>query len=244
MKTNLPIWSDGPAEILEKAFDLLAENKESSTRISMILVDNATELMLQTYVSLPKRVTGISISRAQRDEYCKNFPSLLDGIEELADEKLIGLSLGEFEWLHRIRNRLYHDGNGLTVKKSLVEIYAELSLKLFSSLFGAELNLGRNVGERANKIGKFLNNWIELERDIFKLANLEKKAPLIAAIRRLQTDDKITEEQFFQIMQVVQIRNQLVHGQSDTDTMLKSENLIKLSNVRMLVDKLKRETNS
>jgi hypothetical protein len=66
----------------------------------------------------------------------ENFPMLLDALEKYAASKLDGIDLGEIEWYHRLRNQLYHQGNGLTVERDKVEVYAELANVLFTNLFG------------------------------------------------------------------------------------------------------------
>jgi hypothetical protein len=48
-----------------------------------------------------------------------------EAVEKYAQDKLSGFNLGEIEWYHRLRNQLYHQGNGLTVELEKVEVYAE-----------------------------------------------------------------------------------------------------------------------
>ena len=102
----------------------------------MILIDNAVEQAMKTYLSLPKRVSGITISRRQLSELMESFPGLLDAIEQYASDKLTGIDLGAIEWYHRLRNELYHQGFGLTVERNKVEVYAELAQLLYQNLFG------------------------------------------------------------------------------------------------------------
>ena len=237
-KANIPVWSKGPAEILSKGFNLLNENTPSSTRIAMILVDNAVELMLQTFISLPKRITGISITRKVRDEYCKNFPSLLDGIEAVAEDRLVGINLGEFEWFHRIRNRLYHEGNGLTVGKHDVEIYAELSLKLFSALFECDLEIKDYETDSAKLVGEFFNDWIEIERNIVAMSGSDKRVPFLIAIRKLAADGTLSAEQVRDIEKVRNIRNQLVHGEAEPEEMLRPTNMLQVKSLKEVVKEI------
>jgi hypothetical protein len=61
---------------------------------------------------------------------------LLDALEKHATAKIIGIDLGAIEWYHRLRNQLYHQGNGLTVERANGEIYAALSNELFHKLYG------------------------------------------------------------------------------------------------------------
>jgi len=45
-------------------------------------MDNAVELMIKIYFSLPERETGIKISKHEYDEISIRFPNLLDTLDE------------------------------------------------------------------------------------------------------------------------------------------------------------------
>ena len=99
-------WASGPSELLRHGLSLLADDTDSNRRFAMIAIDNSVELMLRTYLELPRRVTGLRISRQKLQDMSDSFPSLLDAIEEHASDKLTGIDLGEIEWYHRLRNQL------------------------------------------------------------------------------------------------------------------------------------------
>ena len=101
MVNSLPPWATGPAEILQHGHDLLAEDSDSNRRLAMIAIDNSVELIIKTYLGLPKRITGLTISRKEYREFSENFPTLLDALEVHAKEKISGIDLGEIEWYHR-----------------------------------------------------------------------------------------------------------------------------------------------
>ncbi len=81
------------------------------------------------------------MSRKEYAEISESFPRLIDALESHAANRIEGVNLGEIEWFHRLRNQLYHQGNGLTVEREKVEIYAELARLLFQSLFEDELEV-------------------------------------------------------------------------------------------------------
>ena len=115
-------WTSGPKELLQHAVDHLTNGTAFDCRIAMISVDNAVELAIRTYLGLPKRVRGSEgPTRSQLEEKSRSFPDLLDLLERFAADKLDGLSLGDLEGYHRLRNALYHDGNGVTVDPVHVE---------------------------------------------------------------------------------------------------------------------------
>jgi hypothetical protein len=111
-------WATGPGEILQHGLSLLQKDSDQNRRLAFLSIDNAVELTIKTYLSLPRRVTGINLSRKDYLEISESFPRLLDAIEQHAADKLNGIDLGEIEWYHRLRNELYHQGNGLTVERN------------------------------------------------------------------------------------------------------------------------------
>jgi hypothetical protein len=49
--------------------ELLRTDSDVNRRLAMISVDNAVELMLKTYLGLPRRITGLAISRREYEEF-------------------------------------------------------------------------------------------------------------------------------------------------------------------------------
>lgn len=90
-------WATGPYEILHHAKSLLHKDTDTNRRLAMILVDNAVEQMIKTYLFLPKRVTQLAISRARREQIADSFPAMIDALEEFASSKLAGIDLGMIE---------------------------------------------------------------------------------------------------------------------------------------------------
>ena len=163
-------WSEGPKELLQHAVGHLSLDGEFDRRIAMISVDNAVELMIKTYLGLPRRRSGVKVpSRKQLEEASNSFPALLDLLDDFARDKLTGVSLDELEWYHRIRNQLYHAGNGITVDAARVQTYLSLAKTLFQNLFETEIVL---VSEShiQNKLGLFLGRWGVFEKELGDLA--------------------------------------------------------------------------
>jgi hypothetical protein len=158
----LPPWASGPAEILQHGLDLLDKDSDANRRLAMISIDNAVELIIKTYLGLPKRVNGLKIVRAEYQEFSESFQKLLDAIEKYCKAKLGSLDLGEIEWYHRLRNQLYHQGNGLTVERAKVEIYGQLAVALFENLFGAKLILSSENSHYV--LAEFISAWAAFER--------------------------------------------------------------------------------
>jgi len=215
-------WASGPAEILRHALELLKTDTDTNRRLAMISIDNAVELMIKTYLGLPKRITGLSIPRRDYAAFSESFPALLDALERIAPDKLDGIDLGTIEWYHRIRNQLYHQGNGLTVERDKVEIYAEVANVLFKNLYG--MRLLPRATERTDMLGRFIEQWVALERGLAALAererirmNLTDRQPRTAlqAIQLLKSTRLFSETDVNEINRYRQIRNEVLHGGED-----------------------------
>lgn len=193
----------------------------------MILVDNAVELIIKTYFSAPKRVTGLKISRKQRTEIEENFHTLLEGLEEHAGNRIIGIPIEDIEWFHGLRNHLYHQGNGLTVERRNLQIYAELAQQLFEALFECELDIPQS--EEIDLIGNFFAEWISIERTLALAGDTtDKPTSSLDTAKWLFKDGHISEEDFNAFQEVKRIRNQVVHGEADAEVILRPENMKKI----------------
>ena len=216
MTTNaneMPPWSTGPAEILRHALDLLRKDSDTNRRLAMISIDNAVELTMKTYLGLPSRVTKLRVTRAEQQEFAESYPKLLDAVEKHASGKIQGINLGEVEFYHRIRNALYHQGNGLTVERQKVVAYAEIANLLFENLFGTKLI---QAGDPSSELfGQFMTQWIDFEREVLPRGQVYKPALVPVSMRQ-------------EIAHLRDIRNRLVHG------IEKPENLISDATVRRL----------
>ena len=201
-------WSEGPKELLQHAVGHIAHDGDFDRRIAMISIDNAVELMVKTFLSLPRRKLGTKgPSRKQLEEANNSFPSLLDLLEEFAGERLTGVSLDEIEWYHRIRNQLYHSGNGITVEVARVQTYLSLAKTLFQNLFETELTLSAESPIQ-NRLGVFLGKWGVFEKELIERAkelNLPDKRPGAVLFYRA---DKPTKQLW---MDTKDFRNTAVH---------------------------------
>lgn len=224
-KTSELPWASGPGEILRHGLSLLEHDTDTNRRLAMISIDNAVELMIKTYLGLPKRITGLFIPRKEYQDMAESFPVLLDGLEKHAPEKLDGIDLGTIEWYHRLRNELYHQGNGLTVERDKVEIYAELANLLFKNLFGEKL-VPHAISE-TELLGEFMAVWVSIERTMYRLAELTypdrlkgqriNVGPITSFLARDKTLDKSVADE---IDQLRQIRNRVIHGETDRKSII------------------------
>ena len=216
-------WASGPGEILKHGLKLLQDDSDTNRRLAMISIDNAVEPMIKTFLGLPKRITGLSISRSEYQEISESFPKLLDAVEKHAAVKLTGLNLGEIEWYHRLRNQLCHQGNGLTVEKNKVEVYASLANSLFENLFGFGLTESKKT--KPDTLGEFISCWIAFEKAVSqiviskksRLQSLNLKSPLQSA----ELLKFVTPEELVKLQDIRNARNLVVYGEKHFEEVVK-----------------------
>jgi hypothetical protein len=229
-------WASGPGEILRHGLSLLRQDSDTNRRLAMLSIDNSVELMMKTYLGLPRRVTGFSLSRKQLDEMSQSFPELLNAIELHAADKLGGIDLAEIEWYHRLRNELYHQGNGLTVEMEKVRIYAELAKLLFENLFGIELEIKDSAEPRL--LVEFMKAWSTLEKALHKInSELYQGTTDGAVVHRLAGDGIISKAAAQEIFSLQELRNSIVHTEGRPDTRnLRPETVTRIKSLAELVE--------
>ncbi|OJI42595.1 hypothetical protein VVATL9824_03560 [Vibrio vulnificus] len=206
-------WITGPKELLTHGLQHLELGTDFDHRIAMISVDNAVELMIKTYLGLPKRISKIDgLTRKALEEINSSFPNMLDGLERFASDKLSGIDLGDIEWFHRVRNQLYHDGNGITVEKGKVEAYAEIAKILFENLFGVEITETKTESKHHSLVGEFIKLWADIERQ--QSTKDGKRKPMMFRLNELIEFGHLSPNQVERFNEVRKFRNNLVHGMS------------------------------
>jgi hypothetical protein len=213
VKKNQP-WASGPGEILQHGINLLQKDTDTNRRLAMLSIDNAVELTIKTYLGLPKRVTGLNIRRKDFDEFSESFPKLLDALEQHAGKKLEGIELSVIDWYHRLRNKLYHEGNGLTVEKDKVIVYAELAQLLFLRLFGFQIEIDKPSTPEI--VGNFVTAWSNLYQVLESLAKARFPSREFrgtnSIIPELALKGLVDGKAVDEIRDIRKVRNEVVHG--------------------------------
>ena len=232
---NLPPWASGPAELLSHGLELLAKDSDANRRLAMISIDNAVELIIKTYLGLPKRVNGLNISRSEYQEFAESFPKLLDALDKHGAKKLGSLDLGEIEWYHRLRNQLYHHGNGLTVEKTKVEVYGQLAVALFENLFGAKPPTP--ASNFSYLLAEFLSEWNSFERaadDLSSFYHFDENTNLRSMMgyaKELYSNHYLAAQEYKEIKELWSMRNQLVHAHRNFNEFLTANMVNRLKQI-------------
>lgn len=115
---------------LETAFD---------RRIAFISIDNCVETSVRTFLALPSSKSGVKVRRRDVEAVENSFPRLLGLLWQRATGRLTGIDEADIEHYHRIRNKLYHDGTGLSVDEQYLLAYRQIAVLLLRNLFGVAL---------------------------------------------------------------------------------------------------------
>jgi len=232
---SIPPWASGPGEILRHAFSLLRRDSDSNRRLAMLAIDNAVELTLKTFLGLPSKITGLKIPRKEYEEASESFPRMLDAIEKHAAKNLSGINLGEIEWYHRLRNKLYHDGNGLTVDREKVVVYSELARVLFKNLFGVEL-----AQEERSSLADFLQEWTGIERVLVgERARGNSTEPIQSVmaqeLEKLKQAGLVSGLEVDSIKKIMKVRNEIGHGNIEQSKVVTPELVSRVRALRQRV---------
>jgi len=213
-QSNKP-WTSGPRELLEHADTHMRNDSAFDHRIAFISLDNAIEVMIRTFLGLPKRARGREGPSRKALDAAFGFPDLIDLLEKYADDLIHGIELGDIEWYHRIRNSLYHEGNGITVDKRQLETYRAVAVLLFENLFDARYIAKKE--EKPDATMSFLTQWGELENRLKTAAmeyiNKPHHRPPSSLVDVL-VDKSVVDTEFQSAFHDLRrIRNSVAHGQ-------------------------------
>lgn len=129
-------WSHGCVESLAYARTVAASSSDAGRRIAFVLIDNAVEVALKTYLSFPRSRRGGSSLQLRRDA---TFPELLLAMGEMFEsESIPGVDFDALRHSHALRNVLYHEGNGINPDEVQVDSYMGTAEALIGALFGVQ----------------------------------------------------------------------------------------------------------
>lgn len=212
-------WVSGPKELLKHAVQHMAVGSAFDYRIALISIDNAVELSIKTYLGLPARARGVPGPSRKELAAGSGFGDLMDLMETYFSNKLNGIELGDIEWYHRLRNALYHEGNGVTVDPAKVDAYLQVARILLKNLFDAEIS-ERGPTAPHSELGEFVLHWASLESNARILAEMHLKKPkamydpLTRIVDGLVSKGVLTGDFRSRLDPVARFRNQVMHGLS------------------------------
>lgn len=140
MLTHSQPWQSGPAELIRYALIHLHRESDFDRRIAFLLLDVGVETLFKTYLLLPDEVTGTTTRYPDRKAAAEgNFHGLVRGVKSASGPTLAAFDLAQVQYYHDLRNKLYHQGNGITVPAEEAKGYARLATGLLKALLDVDL---------------------------------------------------------------------------------------------------------
>lgn len=155
-------WASGAVELIKHADAHINLNSAFDGRIAFISIDNSVETSIRVFLALPHSKSGIRVSKKELLEVENSFPGLLNLLWSRAGDRLVGLDETDVEHYHRIRNKLYHDGTGLSVDDQYLRAYRQIAVVLLKNLFGLSLGDPRP----APTLERLVSLWSQIEERV------------------------------------------------------------------------------
>jgi len=182
-------WARGPLELLQHAEEHRLGKRDFDRRVALIGFDNAIESSVITYLSLnPVQRSGRSFPKVDVERWLANFHSKVEFLEHFAGSIQRAMPIGppEFIYYHRLRNELYHNGNGMVPAEEHITGARQAAVWTFSTLFecDAEALLQTGDGREQQTAGEaglsaptaFLESFIDAKKELDELLGLMNKA--------------------------------------------------------------------
>jgi len=135
-------WQAHPTELVSHALDHLHRPTDFDQRIAFLLLDVGVETVLKTYLLLPADVINRSkpgFTNRKEAAHSESFIDVLAKAWETADDDLRHIDRYDVLYYHNIRNKLYHQGDGVVVTAQNANAYATLAVELLNRLLGVDL---------------------------------------------------------------------------------------------------------
>lgn len=157
---EISTWARGPFELIIHAEGHLRDGHDFDRRIALIGFDNAIEVAISTYLSIPPQFRdGRSYKKSDVERWERDYHSKLDFLGTTLEERGVGWNVKEPDiiWVHRQRNQLYHSSYGGVPEMSVIEIARNAALWIFSVLFDvedADAELDKSIRSREARDGR------------------------------------------------------------------------------------------
>lgn len=140
MNENLSPWQRGPTEIILTAIEQLHQGSGHNRRIAFLLFDLGLETLCKTYLTLSSKITGAKGSHSSRKKSASgNFHEMLEGVSTSTPSPVDDADLKRVLFYHDVRNKLYHEGSGISVYAWQATDYGILAVKLLAQLLDVNL---------------------------------------------------------------------------------------------------------
>ncbi len=133
--SNVKPWVRGPIEVLNHAIEHLKLGSERDLRFALIHADNSIELAAKSFLYFEKRLIPGKIEWAEWNKAKRNFHEVMKLVYEFSSEQGFTDELDSYiAFYHDLRNKVYHDGVGISVDSESVKEYIGVASQVFDIL--------------------------------------------------------------------------------------------------------------
>ena len=133
-------WQSTPTKLIFYAIDHIDRNTEFDHQIAFLLLDVGIETMFKVFLSLDQSITHSKTSYGKRRKAIEgSFYNLVEGVKAATGNELDDSKLEEVKYYHQIRNKLYHQGDGVTATTENLTRYSHLAKDLLKTLLDVDL---------------------------------------------------------------------------------------------------------
>jgi hypothetical protein len=138
-------WKKGPSELVTHAIHHYHQKTDFDNRMSFLLFDVGLETILKTFVSMPEKISSVKFSFQKRKEAIDGgFVSLINIVED-AYKFPTTIDIHNVIFYHNIRNKIYHEGNGITVSNEILHTYGLMVVEILKLLIDVDLTDDFNI---------------------------------------------------------------------------------------------------
>jgi hypothetical protein len=150
---------------------------------------------------LDSEITNVQTSHSKRKEAIKgSFYDLTIGIQQAASDRIDEIDLKHVKYYHDLRNKLYHESDGITIPAETAKEYANIAVKFLKILFKIDLSDILNKEEIIQKelikidiLEKHLKDWRERLMNELDLC-IEQIEPVLIEPSFIEEMDRLTSE--------------------------------------------------
>ncbi len=232
-------WASGSIELLNHAEKHIGTNTAFDKRIAFISIDNCVELSIRTFLSLPRQFfPGRRPNRNEFEDVCNSFTGLLNLFMKFASNRIGGIEPGDIEHYHRIRNKLYHDGTGLSVDDEYLNAYFVIAKTILKKLFEVEYDDIRKKKIDEISIENMIIIWNKIEDLVNRLyTRFDIDSAYTYKWEEMMKKDIISLDEIQDLTEVRMSRNRIVHSEK-VDYEYLEESLSKAIRLKGTLEKL------
>ena len=180
-------WQAMPTRIISLALVHAEQKTDFDHQLAFLLLDVGVETALKTYL-INKKLDVEKII----------FPELLKRIEDELNKDNLQVPLDEIDHFHKIRNKLYHQGDGVKPTEENLKKYADLAKTLLMTLLDVDIDQSKEQG------------LIQTDHSLFSLAGIRKN------MISLQSNSSLMVEHLYPQIATRKIEAELRYIRTDT----------------------------